>query len=140
MPAPEVQAVEVSEEKPGTGRAPKLVQVVRIPGLDADSFAAMDAHILPDGHPPEQITFHVNGPIDGGWCVVDAWDSKEARDRFLEERIRPAAGGGAAQGRAGDRGPDGGGHARRIRASSRLVAAAAGIINCVSRPPPPYSS
>jgi hypothetical protein len=62
--------------------------VVTIPGLDAESFAAADAEILPDGRPPEHLTFHVNGPVDGGWCVVDAWDSKDARDRFIEERIR----------------------------------------------------
>jgi hypothetical protein len=91
LPAPEVQVIEVHEEKPGNGRAPKFVQVVRIPGLDADSFAAMDARILPDGQPPEQLTYPVNGPIEGGWCVIDAWDSKEDRDRFRDERIAPNA-------------------------------------------------
>lgn len=91
LPAPDVQVVQVKEEKQGSGRTPKFAQVVRMPGLDPDSFTAMDARILPEGRPPEQLTFHVNGPIDGGWCVIDAWESKEARDRFLEERIRPAA-------------------------------------------------
>ena len=38
---PEVQVVQVHEEKPGNGRAPKFVQVVRIPGVDAETFAAM---------------------------------------------------------------------------------------------------
>jgi hypothetical protein len=91
LPAPEVQVIEVHEEKPGNGRLPKFVQVVRIPGIDADAFAAMDARILPEGRPPEQLTYHVNGPIEGGWCVIDAWDSKEDRDRFRDERIAPVA-------------------------------------------------
>ena len=90
---PAVQVIEVREEKPGSGATPVLVQVVRLPGLDADSFRAMDDRVLPDGKPPEALTFHVNGPIDGGWCVIDAWDSKEERDRFIEARIRPAVGG-----------------------------------------------
>ena len=91
LPMPEVQVIDVHEEKTGNARAPKFAQVVRIPGLDADSFAAMDARILPDGRPPEQLTFHVNGPIEGGWCVIDTWDSKEDRDRFRDERIAPVA-------------------------------------------------
>jgi hypothetical protein len=91
LPIPEVQVVQVQEQKPGNGRVPKFVQVVRIPGIDADAFAAMDARILPDGRPPEQLTFHVNGPIEGGWCVIDAWDSQADRDRFRDERIAPVA-------------------------------------------------
>ena len=91
LPVPEVQMVQVHEEKAGSGKVPGFVQVVRIPGLDADSFAAMDARVLPDGRPPASLTFHVNGPIEGGWCVLDAWESKADRDRFRDEQIAPAA-------------------------------------------------
>jgi hypothetical protein len=34
--------------------------------------------------------FHFNGPCDGGWCVIDGWTSKAARDEFLETHILPA--------------------------------------------------
>ena len=98
MAPPRVRAIEVHEEKPGSGARPALVQVVRMPGLDADGFAALDGKALPDGRPPEALTFHVNGPEGDGWCVVDAWESKEARDRFLEERIKPAAEGSSLSG------------------------------------------
>lgn len=37
----------------------------------------------------DQYTFHVNGPYEGGWCVIDGWTSKGARDEFMETRIRP---------------------------------------------------
>jgi hypothetical protein len=90
LAVPEVRAVDVREEKPGSNKQAEFVQVIRLPGLDAESFAAADARVLPDGRPPQAVTFHVNGPVEGGWCVVDAWDSKEARDRFLQERIVPA--------------------------------------------------
>jgi hypothetical protein len=88
---PSAREIDVHERKPGSGAAPALVQIVTLPGLDAEGFAAADAKILAGG-PPESITFHVNGPVEGGWCVVDAWDSIEARNRFLEERVKPAVG------------------------------------------------
>lgn len=90
MPAPQVRILEVDEEKPGSGEAPALVQYVILPGLDRAGFRAADHKILPTGEPPAAVTFHVNGPVDGGWCVIDGWTSKQARDRFMEERVRPA--------------------------------------------------
>ena len=89
---PSVRTVAVAERKPGSGGEPKFLQVVRLPGIDEDSFQAADEKILGSDHkPPEAVTFHVNGPDDGGdRCVIDAWESKEARDRFFEERVKPA--------------------------------------------------
>jgi hypothetical protein len=63
---------------------------VTLPGIDREAFHAADDQILPSGQPPEAVTFHVNGPVDGGWCVIDGWTSKEARDEFIETRVRPA--------------------------------------------------
>ena len=89
MRDPEVRVVQVAEEKPGSGEPPALVQCVTIPGLDQAAFRAADKQILPTGEPPEAVTFHVNGPVEGGWCVIDGWTSKQARDDFMEARIRP---------------------------------------------------
>jgi hypothetical protein len=91
MQPPQVRAIEVAQQRDGTGAAPVLVQAVHLPGLDAGGFADLDGKVLPDGRSPDGLTFHVNGPEGDGWCVVDAWDSAEARDRFLEDRVRPAA-------------------------------------------------
>lgn len=97
MPPPYVQAVEVHETKPGSGATPVLVQIVRLPGLDAEGFAAADQEILGDrNRPPQAVTYHVNGPSDGGWCVIDAWDSAEARDHFIGERVQPVLGNSGA--------------------------------------------
>jgi hypothetical protein len=87
--APQVRVLEVDEQRQGSGDAPALVQCVTLPGLSREEFHAADAEILPSGEAPEALTFHVNGPLDGGWCVIDAWTSKQARDEFLEARIRP---------------------------------------------------
>ena len=39
---------------------------------------------MPGGARPDGMVWHVNGPIQGGWCVADAWTSKASRDRFME--------------------------------------------------------
>lgn len=87
----EMRTVDVAETKPASGAASAFIQVLTIPGIDADGFRALDAEVLPDGRPPAAMTFHVNGPVEGGWCVIDGWTSKEERDRFLAERVQPAA-------------------------------------------------
>ena len=81
--------VEIDEEKSGSGEAPALAQCVIMPGLDHQAFHAADREIRPNDEMPAAITFHLNGPYDGGWCVIDGWTSKAARDEFMEARIRP---------------------------------------------------
>ena len=46
--------------------------------------------IDPDGDPPVGLLFHASGPIDGGIGVIDFWESRDAFDRFAQERIAPA--------------------------------------------------
>jgi hypothetical protein len=89
LPSPNVRVVEIDEEEPGSGEAPALVQCVIMPGLDPQAFHAADREIRPNDEMPAAITFHVNGPYEGGWCVIDGWTSKAARDEFMETRIRP---------------------------------------------------
>ncbi len=57
--------------------------------LDRASFHAADEAIRPDDEVPEAITFHYRAPVESGWCVIDDWTSKDARDAFMESRIRP---------------------------------------------------
>ncbi len=40
---------------------------------------------------PAGLMAHLAGPQgDAGWRVVDVWESREAFERFAEERLRPA--------------------------------------------------
>lgn len=88
-PPSNVRVLEVDEDKGGNAQPSQLVQCVLLPGLDRDAFHVADAKVLAAGLPAE-ITFHVNGPLNDGWCVIDGWTSKEARDRVAETVIRPA--------------------------------------------------
>jgi len=36
------------------------------------------------------MIFHCAGQASGGWRVFDIWESQEAFDRFLKERLGPA--------------------------------------------------
>lgn len=89
LPGPEVRVLEVDDQKRGNGEAPELVQRVIMPGLDREAFQAADRAIRPNDEMPAAITFHVNGPFEDGWCVIDGWASKAARDEFMEAHIRP---------------------------------------------------
>ena len=35
------------------------------------------------------LLVHSAGPIDGGWGVIDFWESSEAFDRFAQDRLMP---------------------------------------------------
>jgi hypothetical protein len=39
---------------------------------------------------PEGARLLVSGPADPGWRVVTVWDSPEARDEFVAQRLTPA--------------------------------------------------
>jgi hypothetical protein len=86
---PNVRMFEVDQERHGSGETPEIVHCVILPGLDHDGFHAADDEIVPDEMPAE-ITWHFNGPLDGGWCVIDGWSSKAARDHFVETLVKPA--------------------------------------------------
>ena len=45
-----------------------------------------------DGNPPEGLIFHSAGPIDGGWGVIDFWESAGWIRSLAESRLMPAVG------------------------------------------------
>jgi len=75
----------------------------KIAGVNAEQIDRLNAEIDPDGNPPTGLVFHLSGPVDGGWQVIDVWESREHFDRFAGERIVP---GMAAAGLAGAGAPE----------------------------------
>jgi hypothetical protein len=80
---PQMRVLEVDDEMPNDGRAPTFLQLVLLPGLDRAAFRALHEEVVPGDVRPEGLTFHVNGPYEDGWCVIDGWTSKELRDAFM---------------------------------------------------------
>jgi hypothetical protein len=42
-----------------------------------------------DTDPPAGMIVHSTGPTDGGWWVVDYWESRETFDEFVSGRLMP---------------------------------------------------
>jgi hypothetical protein len=53
-------------------------------GMDADLYDQVNPRVNPPGNPPDGLIFHSSGPSpDGGWRILDVWESREAFDRFF---------------------------------------------------------
>ena len=62
---------------------------IKLPGITQEQFDKAHDHINPDRTSPEGLLFHASGPIDGGWGIIDFWESREDFDAF-SVRIRKA--------------------------------------------------
>jgi hypothetical protein len=72
---------------------------IKLPGVTQEQFDAAHQHINPTRTAPQGLVFHSSGPIDGGWGVIDFWESRQDFDAFqvrIQEGI--AASGVAMQG------------------------------------------
>ncbi len=59
-------------------------------GGTQEQYDAVNAEMRVEQNPPEGLVFHSAGPTDNGWNVIDFWESREAFDRFQQERLGPA--------------------------------------------------
>ena len=55
---------------------------IKLPGISQEQFDAAHDHINPDRTAPKGLIFHASGPIDGGWGIIDFWESREDFDAF----------------------------------------------------------
>ena len=62
---------------------------IKLPGVTQEQFDAAHDHINPDRSVPQGMLFHASGPVDGGWGVIDFWESRADFDAFLEAKIQP---------------------------------------------------
>jgi hypothetical protein len=63
---------------------------IKLPGVDQATFEKIQAAVDPISDPLDGLVFHASGPIDGGWGVLDFWQSRAHFDRFAQERMGPA--------------------------------------------------
>lgn len=71
---------------------------MKLAGGTLEDIDRINAVVDPDANPPAGLLFHASGPIDGGVGVIDFWESREAFDRFAQERIGPAVGAAGIEG------------------------------------------
>jgi hypothetical protein len=55
---------------------------IKLPGITQEQFDQAHDHINPGRGPLQGMIFHSSGPIDGGWGVIDFWESRADFDAF----------------------------------------------------------
>src|SRR3954467_3896640 len=84
MAPPNVRPVEVHNTMEGDrGADVSFVQGVQVDGADQGVYATANGKVAPGNSAPDGCAYHVAGPVDGGWCVIDGWSSREPRDRLM---------------------------------------------------------
>jgi hypothetical protein len=67
---------------------------IKLPGIDQAQFDLGHDHINPDRTPPKGLLFHASGPIDGGWGIIDFWESRADFDAFSSRIVAGMASAG----------------------------------------------
>ena len=62
--------------------------IIDAPGGTQAQYDAVLADV--GAHLPAELLVHAAGPHEGGFVLVDVWESPEALDRFMAQRLRPA--------------------------------------------------
>jgi hypothetical protein len=55
---------------------------IKLAGVTQEQFDATHDQINPERTPPKGLLYHASGPIDGGWGIIDFWESREDFDAF----------------------------------------------------------
>lgn len=55
---------------------------IKLAGITAEQFDAVHDKANPDRTPPKGLLFHGSGPIEGGWGIIDFWESRADFDAF----------------------------------------------------------
>jgi hypothetical protein len=59
------------------------------PGLTSEMYDVVSAKAMPGDVLPDGCRLHLSGPTAEGWRVIMVWDSREAFERFREEKLLP---------------------------------------------------
>jgi len=62
---------------------------LRFNGGTQANYDAAHAVMEIDTNPPAGMLVHSAGPVEGGWGVIDFWESRAAFDTFTQERLMP---------------------------------------------------
>ena len=64
-----------------------IAMLFEVPGLAQEQYNAVVREV---GLPAPGQIFHLAGPMEGGWRVLEVWESQEAADAFYREKLEQA--------------------------------------------------
>jgi hypothetical protein len=59
-------------------------------GIGQEQYDSIHGSLGLDDKPADGLLLHTAGPKPGGWRVFDVWESEDAFNRFVEDRLMPA--------------------------------------------------
>ena len=62
--------------------------IFEVPGVTQEQYDTASQQVDAGG-PMKGCLVHVAGPMEGGWRVIEVWESQEDADRFFRERLQP---------------------------------------------------
>jgi hypothetical protein len=65
---------------------------IQFPGGTREQYEAANTQMNVEAEPPDGLIFHSAGPMEGGWSIVDFWESREKFDAFQQGRLTEAIG------------------------------------------------
>ena len=70
-----------------------IAMLAEIPGLTREQYEAVVKKVNQSGS-PEGVILHAGGPTEGGYRIVEVWESRQAADAFYgSEQYRAATAG-----------------------------------------------
>ena len=68
-----------------------VVFIIEQPDVTREKYEDVRSQVVPDNRLPDGMILHLAGEVkDGGWRVVELWDSEEAQGKFLQAKLGPA--------------------------------------------------
>jgi hypothetical protein len=65
------------------------IGVIWHPEIDQQAYDAVREKVMPAGT-AKGMTFHAAGEAEGGWRIIETWDSREGLEQFIEQDLKPA--------------------------------------------------
>ena len=67
-----------------------ILMMATVPNMTAEVYAGMMGQMMPSMRAHQGFVSHAGGPNpDGGWRVVEVWDSEEDADTWFEKHVAP---------------------------------------------------
>jgi len=60
---------------------------IKLAGITQEQFDHVHDQVNPDRTPPKGLLVHASGPIDGGWGIIDFWESRADFDAFASRIV-----------------------------------------------------
>lgn len=66
-----------------------ILMTAEVPGMTQEMVDGMTAQLEERQKAQPGFVVHVNGPIDGGWCVTEVWEAEKNWNSWYDGTIKP---------------------------------------------------